>query len=495
MYFFNSFSILLIIFFKCWAKIIVLPFRSYIKTNILEEKEIFDNFFPKKIYTEVLIGDPPQCLNINLNPEGFAFYISPSECDQNFTSYYIHNKSKSFYLIFNEYIDDGFEFYDASYASDLFSFYNSTDLRTNISKNGFEFIYDSYIDKEYNTCALVGLGFKERVSEYNGDAFINSLKKKNLIKNYFWTYVYFNKDLKNNKILNFPEIDNQNIIKNYDGMIIIGNYTYEYNTFEYDEKYVASTLAAERNKNLKWDIIFKKIYLGENKNNINEKDVQADLSINYDYVVSPIEYFDKICLPFFNTYINEKICQIQEIKKSVYTFEVISCDKKLFTINDIKKFPTIYFYHFDFNFTFELNYNDLFEEINDKIFFLIVKNKGSFNQNLWKLGKIFLKKYLLSFNQDSKTISFYNNNNVKNDDNSSSSPAKEEKKFNKDYIWIIICVICLALGIYIGTKIIVKNRKKRANELQDDYDYKIEKENNKKKDLLTGENFDANSGI
>ena len=492
MFFINIFSILL--FFKCYSKIIVLPFKSYIKTNILEEKNIFENFFPKNIYTEVLIGDPPQCLNINLNSERFPFYISQTECDQNFTSYYNYNKSKSFNIIINEYIDDGFEFYDGYYASDFFSFYNSTDLRTNISKEGFEFIYSSYINREFNTCAVAGLGFKERFSDYNGDTFINSLKKKNLINNYFWTYVFFNKDIKNNKILNFPEIDNQNIIKNYDGMIIIGNYTYEYDSSEYDEKYVVSTLAAERNKNLKWDIIFNKIYLGDNKNNINEKDIQADLSINYDYIVSPMEYFDKICLPFFNTYINEKICQIQEINKSVYAFEVISCDKKLFTIDERKKFLTIYFYHYEFNFKFELNYNDLFEEINDKIFFLIVKNKGSFNQDLWKLGKIFLKKYHLSFNQYSKTISFYNNNNVKTDDKS-SVPKKEEKKFNKDYIWITICLVCLALGIYIGTKIIVKNRRKRANELQDEYDYKIEKEDNKKKDFLTGENIDTNLGI
>ena len=493
MFFINSFSILLILFSKCYSKIIVLPFKSYIKKDTIEDENILNNFFPKKIYTEILIGDPPQCLNINLNSETFAFYISHTECDQNFTSYYNYNKSKSFDIIINEFIDEGFEFYDGYYASDFFSFYNSTDLRTNISKKGFEFIYSSYINQEFNTCAIAGLGFKDRYSDYNGDTFISSLKKKGLINNYFWTYIYFDKDIKNKKIINLPEINNQNIIQNYDGMILIGNYTYEYNSLEFNEKYVVSTLAAERDKNLKWDIIFKSIYLGDNKNNINEKDVQADLSINYDYIVSPTEYFDKICLPFFSIYINEKICQMQEIKKSEYTFEIISCDKKLFTINDIKKFPTIYFYHYEFNFTFELNYNDLFEEINNKIFFLIVNNKGSFNQNLWKFGKIFLKKYKLSFNQDSKTISLHNNK-MKNNDKS-SIPTKEEKKFNKDYIWIIICLICLGLGVYIGTKIFVKNRKKRANELTDDYDYKVEKVDKNKNDLLTGENIDNNLGI
>jgi len=83
---------------------------------------------------------------------------------------------------------------------------------------------------------------------------------------------------------------------------------------------------------------------------------------------------------------------------------------------------------------------------------------------------------------------------MKNNDKS-SIPTKEEKKFNKDYIWIIICLICLGLGVYIGTKIFVKNRKKRANELTDDYDYKVEKVDKNKNDLLTGENIDNNLGI
>ena len=51
-------------------------------------------------------------------------------------------------------------------------------------------------------------------------------------------------------------------------------------------------------------------------------------------------------------------------------------------------------------------------------------------------------------------------------------------KFNINYVWIIICVICLIIGIYIGNKIIIRNRKLRANELIDEYDYKAENVNN-----------------
>ena len=148
----------------------------------------------------------------------------------------------------------------------------------------------------------------------------------------------------------------------------------------------------------------------------------------------------------------------------------------------MKKFPTLYFYHREFNYTFELNYEDLFEEINNDIYFLVVKNIGNFNKDIWKLGKTFLNKYKFSFNQDSKMISFYpyrNNYNYKIDEDERNN--KKNKKFNINYIWIAVCIACLFFGIYIGTKIVIKNRKKRANELEDEYDYKDEKEDNNTK--------------
>ena len=45
-----------------------------------------------------------------------------------------------------------------------------------------------------------------------------------------------------------------------------------------------------------------------------------------------------------------------------------------------------------------------------------------------------------------------------------------------NYLWIIIiCLICLIAGIFIGNKIIIRNRKKRLNELQEEeYDYKAD---------------------
>ena len=152
----------------------------------------------------------------------------------------------------------------------------------------------------------------------------------------------------------------------------------------------------------------------------------------------------------------------------------------------MKKFPTLYFYHREFNYTFELNYEDLFEEINNNIYFLVVKNIGNFDIDIWKMGKTFLNKYQFSFNQDSKMISFYphtNNYNYNIDEDEKKN--KENIKYNASYIWIAICITCLFVGIYIGTKIINKKRKNRANELDDEYEYnyKTEKEDNYKKEI------------
>ena len=110
------------------------------------------------------------------------------------------------------------------------------------------------------------------------------------------------------------------------------------------------------------------------------------------------------------------------------------------------------------------------------------------------MGKIFLKKYHFSFNQDSKTINFHQNKIIKignkgNIDNKNNIDNKEQNKskFNINYIWIIICFICLIVGIYLGNRWIIKRRKLRANELQDDFEYRVNAENNDKNNVLLNE--------
>ena len=84
----------------------------------------------------------------------------------------------------------------------------------------------------------------------------------------------------------------------------------------------------------------------------------------------------------------------------------------------IYEFPSLYLFKEEFNFIFELNYKDLFKEIGDQYYFLIVY--FPFSSTNFELGKPFLKKYQLSYNVDMSTIHFYQ----KNDEN------KKEIKIN-----------------------------------------------------------------
>ena len=93
----------------------------------------------------------------------------------------------------------------------------------------------------------------------------------------------------------------------------------------------------------------------------------------------------------------------------------------------------------------------------------------------WFFGIIFLRKYNLIFNQDSKTISFYNPN-LPIIDNDSSEKINNNSN-DKTYIIIIIVIIIviiisIGIGIYIGKMVFENNKgKKRLNELDDSFEY------------------------
>ena len=96
------------------------------------------------------------------------------------------------------------------------------------------------------------------------------------------------------------------------------------------------------------------------------------------------------------------------------------------------------------------------------------------------MGKIFVKKYQFSFNPDKKTITFYSSNN------NNGGKDGDKNNGNSNYlIYIIFGGIIFLLLIIIGIliwKFYLKEkylRKKRANELDDDYDY-IQKKDSKK---------------
>lgn len=90
--------------------------------------------------------------------------------------------------------------------------------------------------------------------------------------------------------------------------------------------------------------------------------------------------------------------------------------KEDFTSRDIDQFPSLNLHNIVFNYSFVLNGKELFTEEDDKIEFQILIEIAS-SKTEWKLGRIFLLKYQIVFDDDNSLIGFYKpnikeNNNI-----------------------------------------------------------------------------------
>ena len=177
------------------------------------------------------------------------------------------------------------------------------------------------------------------------------------------------------------------------------------------------------------------------------------ISINYGICIGGENYLKIINNTFFKEYVEKGICEYKLSDNNIiYYFE---CNNNV----NINKFPKLKFYQKIMNYTFELDYNDLFILKDNKLYFLIGFNKRSSYD--WTFGIPFLKKYQLIFDQEREIIGIYNLNEKKN-----------------DYLFKILTIICLVIIIFLVSllyKIIHKTRKIRANELEENFEYISEK--------------------
>ena len=138
--------------------------------------------------------------------------------------------------------------------------------------------------------------------------------------------------------------------------------------------------------------------------------------------------------------------------------------------NDIEQFPSLNLYLQQFLFTFNLDYNDLFQEKNGKYFFKIIFDKN--NKMQWKLGKPFLKKYTLYYDYDAKTVGFYNQ------DLPGNNRRKRILNIFLNIFYVIIIGVFGYVGFFYGKKFYDKVRKKRIYEVEDNYEYRGEESTN-----------------
>ena len=318
------------------------------------------------------------------------------------------------------------------------------------------------------------------------------------IKKDVWSIKYFNPSEK----------------KDFEGIFIIGKEPHEYepsiynetnykkvynhiNEVEFIDDYEQRWTATYVEYTLEFEKVF---YYKDNHNHIIENEVnisftdgkEAVLDFNTGMIKCPSIYFSSIKENFFKKYITSNACQEHTFSDNCHT---IVCDEGKLNV-DINQFyesfPTIYFFSFDFNYTFVLEGKDLFFEQNNKIYFMIYSKNEKINN--WRFGEIFLKKYYFTFNQESKQIGFYVNNinqggspEESNNINDSNNDKIKTGTFIL-IIGIVLLVIEMVVAIiWFNKKSCDKNRRKRANELADDnYDY-LSGNNNEKINQIINE--------
>ena len=156
-----------------------------------------------------------------------------------------------------------------------------------------------------------------------------------------------------------------------------------------------------------WNIIFSSIYVGNNKTmeekNIVGKNIYGFFKLEYGIILGTENYRQYLLKEFMREQINKNMCY--EVN---FTFYIsYYCKKDV----DISKIKNLYINSKELDFTFELNYKDLFYQNEDgNNYFLIIFNnvdEEEEHSEFWSFGEPLIKKYNLIFNPDSKQIGIY----------------------------------------------------------------------------------------
>ena len=400
--------------------LINLTIESYIQYNFKTElnKEYIDNYVNSIInnneYIEIEIGKSKQKIPFNIRFNEFPFYIMGSESK----SYYIYNEkqSLSYKNLSNNYTK--FNNYDYNcygiYSSETF-YFNNTGKNSIKEKENFPF----YLVKsnKNNLPGLIGLKLNSFFDE-DYYSFIKQLKNHSIIQNYIFSIKYLNDTNGEFLIGNFPLIEKYN-----------------------KENFNFALTEIDGNANL-WELKFDKISFG---NEIIPENRLLNFVIELGVIKAPYIFLDI----FEKKYVDRKTCFKILLRQKYNTFY---CNKNF----SLENFPSLFFYNKELNYTFELNYNDLFVEKDNLYHLLMIFEYQS--QYHWKMGKPFLKKYQFIYDFDRRAIGYLVNTEIKS-------------KFNISILIIFILLGLIFILIFIIFKYFKNKRKKRLNEIEENFLY------------------------
>ena len=407
------------------------------------------------IYISFEIGFPPQKINSFIKFEEFTFFISGkniqnSPYDESLSTTFKSEIYPYAFLEGQEKIKWGL------LSNDTFNLLLN---KNNLKIEGINFILVS--ETRTDSFSNIGLMIQDQYTAIPDISFIYQLKKQKVINDY-------------NFLINYTNYEKG------EGEFIIGSCPHIYEKNNYDQKYYRTVYAIEKPNYMMYGLNFDEILIGENEEKLQGTKQSKFLS-DFGLIVGSINYFDYIYKKFFEEKISEKICFKNNITANIEwregekNYDYFYCDKKLLKKEEMRKISKIKFVHKELNYTFEFNFEELFIEKSEFYIFKIIFNQKS--NFYWIFGKPWLSKYVMIFNQDSKTIGHYYH--IGNE--------LEEKNDLTAINWILMGIICiLILVVFLFGLWLVytykKGRKKRINEIKDEFDYTLE--NGNKKNLV-----------
>ena len=472
----SSILIFFILFSLKSSKIILIPFKILNKnsinslTNISDPYTYIKNEIDNTLYSEINIGDPPKKITaiITFNSEDLEMHHKISK-NLFGDTLYERNKSRTYKKIEIKKNEKTYPLKE--YFKEQIQLYDNINFKNLITISDLNFSLFEINKKDMDEKSLsFNIGFKLVENEDNDEKIntniILQLKRKNLISSYNFNF-------------NYNKINIENSL--YDGYIIIGNEPHQYLKNSYNEFQLFKTKACRRDRMLSWDIYFNKIYFKlDEKEYIMDNGVeyfnQASLTPNWGIIEGTLSYEMNIKNKYFNKLIQEKKCHRIFQNYQIFYY----CEKSKISKDDLKSFPSLYFSSIELNFVFELNYEDLFLEKGEYIYFLILfynypkeilDESDDYNAR-WNLGMPFLKKYFFTFDYDSKYIGFYNNN-IEIQNKNPMIISKDNNSENKNYLGIILVILFLlviALVYFFVKKYLIKIKRIKAIELESDYD-------------------------
>jgi len=490
--FLQNFLLFIDILFLYKCKNIVLSFNK-ITIEDYNGRKTIDDYINYNLYTNISMGTPPQMVSHFILQDEYYFIFKKKTSlsynyykfsqflnKENLSNFWFDNNKSSTFMI-----DD-----DEEVFKDIYYFYtlnNSITKVVNLSHN-IEIKEPKYLNK----CGIIGLYHKnKRIYRNNSINLMEDLKSKGIINEYSFTILY-------NEKTNLFDCYKGNL-----GKIIIGEspHIYESSQFKKEEE------VANPEKN--WSILINKLI--SSKINYTEENIEMKISLTTAFIIGSILYREKIHNEFFSDLIKKNLCTLEILQENIlpYEYYVYSCENNEEMRENIKLFPSLKFEIKINGINFIFSYGDLFKLFNDKLYFMIIFKIEIHSRYIprWIVGEIFLRKYITTFNYDSKMIIFYRNQvNEANMKSEYIDETNDLKKDNSSFMNIrIIVELIMGIFIIIIFYLFVKRyrNKKRiyANELEDS-NYKYITKENKEYNNLNKEiemknnntliNFDSN---